>query len=195
MSDNNALRRSLKAARRQIGELQLQHASAQVAERLLQRREFLNATRIAAYVGSKGEIDPMPLLHVAHLMGKQCYLPVLHPFLAGRLWFAPWTPRIGMTFNRFNIPEPVFRQRDCCKPQFLDLLLVPLLGFDANCHRLGMGGGFYDRTLAFRRHRDTWKGPDLFGLAHEQQRCDTLAVAPWDVSLDAVFTNQHVYCA
>jgi len=193
LPDNNLLRRSLRATRRQISNTELQRASTRVCETLLLQREFVTARRMAGYVGSKGEIDPMPLLHLAHMMGKACYLPVLHPFLDGRLWFAPWTPQTRMNFNRFNIPEPVFRYRDCCKPQFLDLLLVPMLGFDTQCHRLGMGGGFYDRTLSFRLRRSNWTGPHLFGLAHETQRCDVLQVAPWDVRMDAVFTDQHIH--
>ena len=193
MPDNTLLRRSLRATRRQISNTELQLANTRVCQTLLSQREFVTARRIAGYVGSKGEIDPMPLLHLAHLMGKQCYLPILHPFLEGRLWFARWTPQSQMRFNRFNIPEPAFRYRDCSKPQFLDLLLVPMLGFDAQCHRLGMGGGFYDRSLSFRLRRSSWTGPYLFGLAHEAQRCDALHVAPWDVNMDAVFTEQAIY--
>jgi 5-formyltetrahydrofolate cyclo-ligase len=193
LPDNNHLRRSLRATRRQISSTELQRASTRVCQTLLAQREFLTARRIAGYVGNQGEIDPMPLLYLAHMMGKQCYLPILHPFLEGRLWFARWTPQTRMDLNRFNIPEPVFHHRQSCKPQFLDLILVPMLGFDAQCHRLGMGGGFYDRTLSFRLHRSRWTGPELFGLAHEAQRCDVLQVAPWDVRMDAVFTGQRIY--
>jgi 5-formyltetrahydrofolate cyclo-ligase len=179
--------------RAQLSAQELQVASERLSEQLSQQREFVNAKRIAAYVGSKGEIDPMPLLHLAHFMGKQCYLPVLHPFLEGRLWFAPWSPQHDMRFNHFNIPEPVFSAPACRRPQFLDLILVPLLGFDAQCHRLGMGGGYYDRTLAFRRRRRTWQGPALFGLAHECQRVPAIATQPWDIQLDRIFTGDTIY--
>ena len=193
MSDINQQRRKLRQIRNELSVEALRDASEQLAGQLLRQAAFTRAKRIAAYVGSKGEIDPMPLLHLAHDMGKQCYLPVLHPFLDGRLWFAPWTPQHDMRFNHFNIPEPVFRAHDCCLPQFLSLILVPLLGFDAQCNRLGMGGGYYDRTLAFRRFRRIWKGPHLYGLAHEQQRVELIRTQAWDVQLDRIFTGQHVY--
>lgn len=193
MPDNNALRRSLRAARLQLSKAELRAASEAACTQVLQQREFINARRVAGYVSSKGEIDPMPLLQLAHDMGKQCYLPVLHPFLNGRLWFARWSPDSVMHANRFGIPEPTTPARDCCRPQFINLMLVPLLGFDAQCHRLGMGGGFYDRTLAFRNQRRAWKGPHLIGLAHEAQRCETLNVEPWDVSLDRVLTATSIY--
>jgi len=193
LADNHQLRRQLRQIRSQLSADSLREASEQLAEQLLEQPAFSNAKRIAAYVGSKGEIDPMPLLQLAHDMGKQCYLPVLHPFLEGRLWFAPWSPQHDMRFNHFNIPEPVFNARECCLPQFLNLILVPLLGFDAQCHRLGMGGGYYDRTLAFRRYRRVWKGPNLYGLAHEQQRVDTIHKQPWDIQLDRIYTGQNVY--
>jgi len=193
LADNSQLRRELRQTRQSLTPADLHEANNRLFDQLVQERTFLNAKRVAAYVGSKGEIDPMPLLQIAHDMGKQCYLPVLHPFLAGRLWFARWSPQHDMRFNHFNIPEPVFRAAECCAPQFLNLVLVPLLGFDKHCHRLGMGGGYYDRTLAYRRRRHTWKGPTLFGLAHEHQRVEALQVQPWDISLDRIYTGTAVY--
>lgn len=137
----------------------------------------------------------MPLLHLAFSTGKRCYLPVLHPFLTGRLWFAPWTPTTPMQLNRFDIPEPVYRPAEICKPQWLDIIITPLLGFDQRCHRLGMGGGFYDRTLARLRNSNATRGTLLLGVAHDIQECEQLAVAPWDISLDDIITpRRHYHC-
>ena len=166
-----------------------------VCDRLIHHPLFARSQRIAAYVGSKGEIDPMPLLHIAHAMGKQCFLPILHPFRKGRLWFAPWKPDSPMLLNSFNIPEPAFTPSQCCKPQFLELVLTPLLGFDAHCHRLGMGGGYYDRTFSFRRFRRRWHGPQLIGLAHSFQQTSKLPVNNWDVQLDGVVTPSRFLAA
>lgn len=193
MPDHTQLRRELRLAREQLAPGALHRSNARLCGQLLQQKGFINARRIAAYVGSKGEADPMPLLQLAHDMGKQCYLPVLHPFLEGRLWFAPWTPQHAMQCNRYRIPEPAFVARECCQPQFMHLILVPLLGFDAQCHRLGMGGGYYDRTLAFRRRRHRWHGPRLYGLAHEQQRVEAIDTQPWDIQLDRIFTGEKIY--
>lgn len=93
--------------------------------------------------------------------------------------------------NRFGIPEPagttVFRARQ------LDLLLMPLVGFDTAGHRLGMGGGFYDATLAYMRQRRHWRKPRLIGVAFECQRVTALPHDPWDMPLDAVLTEKRLY--
>lgn len=79
-------------------------------------------------------------------------------------------------------------------PWTLDAIFMPLVGFDREGHRLGMGGGFYDRTLAFTRH---WPRavPKLVGLGHHSQEVARLPVQPWDVSLHAIATDREViYC-
>ena len=104
--------------------------------------------------------------------------------------------RIGgdrLVRNRFGIPEPSLRQHRIALPWALDVILVPLVGFDSACRRLGMGGGFYDRTLGFLRHRTHWRRPTLIGLAHECQRVAELEAQPWDVPLDMVVTEKRVY--
>ncbi len=186
--DTRELRRRLRRLRAAIPEAELRAASAAVSARVATLPAFRRARRIAAYVGSKGEIDPMPLLYLAWLSGKQCFLPVLHPFLPGRLWFLPWRPGMPMVVNRFGIPEPPCNASRQCKPQWLDLVLMPLLGFDDRCHRLGMGGGFYDRTFAFVHRQHFHSRPALIALAHDVQRCDAIPLMPWDVRPSMIVT-------
>jgi len=102
--------------------------------------------------------------------------------------------RIGLheklTRNRFRIAEPIpcaARQR---APWTLDLILLPLVGFDLHGGRLGMGGGFYDRCLAYRQRHKQWQKPVLLGVAHACQQVDRLTLASWDVRLDAVVTDR-----
>ncbi len=185
------LRRHLRQWRNTLTPEACRRASLAVCARLVELQVFLRARHIAAYIGSRGEIDPMPLLHLAHAMGKACYLPVLHPFLPGRLWFVRWTPTTLLTINRFGIPEPVCDHAARRRAQWLDLVLMPLLGFDHQCNRLGMGGGYYDRTFAFRRWQRKRLRPVLIGLAHDEQRCSALSTAPWDVRADMVVTPTH----
>jgi 5-formyltetrahydrofolate cyclo-ligase len=73
--------------------------------------------------------------------------------------------------------------------RWFDLIVVPLVGIDAGGRRLGMGGGFYDRALAFRRGRRTWTGPCLVGLAFDCQRVDAPFADAWDVRVDALSTE------
>jgi 5-formyltetrahydrofolate cyclo-ligase len=102
-------------------------------------------------------------------------------------------PHETMKPNRFRIPEPSHNRAQQCKVWALDLVLLPLVGFDRHGGRLGMGGGFYDRSLAYRGVRKKWHKPTLLGLAHECQQVDRLALASWDVPLAATLTDRAWY--
>lgn len=138
-------------------------------------------------------MDPGPLLALAGRPERRVFLPVLRPDPQPRLWFLPYAPGDPLRANRLGIPEPRGGRRGAVPPWALDLILVPLVGFDADCNRLGMGGGFYDRTLAFLHRRRHWHRPRLIGLAHECQRVNRLEPRPWDVPLDAVATERRIY--
>jgi 5-formyltetrahydrofolate cyclo-ligase len=102
-------------------------------------------------------------------------------------------PHERLTQNRFGIPEPRRNRKQQRKVWALDLVLLPLVGFDRHGGRLGMGGGFYDRSLAYLKMRKNWHKPTLWGLAHECQQVDRLAMASWDVPLQATLTNKAWY--
>jgi 5-formyltetrahydrofolate cyclo-ligase len=188
-----ALRRELRAGRRSLSSLeQRQHALA-LAWHLGRQQAFLRAHRIGVYWSNDGEIDPSPILERARARGKRIYLPVLrlHPY--PKLWFVELRAGRRLQRNAFGIPEPEVRNRRVRLPWALDLLLIPLVGFDAQGHRLGMGGGFYDRTLAYLRLRRRWRRPHLIGLAHECQRVERLEPMEWDVPLDGVATEAGIW--
>ncbi len=104
--------------------------------------------------------------------------------------FVPFTPQTPMVKNRFGILEPRSRQK--ISPQQLDVVLLPLLAFDQQGNRLGMGGGYYDRTFAFLRQKAWRKRPLLIGIAHDFQQVAELEHAPWDVPLAMVVNNNTV---
>jgi 5-formyltetrahydrofolate cyclo-ligase len=182
-----ALRRELRAVRRRIGGSERRAAGLAIARRLLALPIYRRAQHIAAYWPADGEIDPLPALALAHAAGKCCYLPVLHPARAGHLGFAPWRPKARLLRNRFGIAEPVGPRQARIEPRALDLVLVPLVGFDMAGSRLGMGGGFYDRSFAFAL-RPATRRPRLVGVAFDCQRVGSLPARPWDVPLDGVVT-------
>lgn len=182
-----ALRRQLRAARRQIGRAERRAAATTLSRRLATLQAFQRANRIAAYWPTDGEIDPLPALARAHAAGKVCYLPVLCPLRDGHLHFAPWWPGAPMVPNRFGIPEPHCPRRLWLAPRMLDVVLLPLVGFDASGNRLGMGGGYYDRSFAFLL-RHAWRRPRLIGVGYEQQSVTRLPRRNWDVPLDVVLT-------
>lgn len=190
---NPGSRRDLRQRRRQLSAAQQRRASAQLARVLRQRLEFRRARRIAFYLASDGEIDPAPLLAFAHTAGKACYLPVLHPLGANRLHFVRYRPGQRLASNKFGIAEPRLQTAADTPAWALDIIFLPLVGFDRQGHRLGMGGGFYDRTLAFKRHRRA-STPLLIGLAHSLQELGTITAAPWDVPLDAIATEREYIC-
>lgn len=188
----NTLRKELRQQRRALSPQQQQQA-ALALDRVLGRHPlFLRSQHIAIYLPNDGEMDLTPLLQRALAMGKRCYLPVLSPLYHNRLWFAPYHAGSRLSLNRFGIPEP-----DCNYAQMrpvwsLDLLLTPLVAFDAQGNRLGMGGGFYDRTLAYLNRRHHWRKPRLLGTAHAFQQVAQLPHASWDIPLQGVVTEREL---
>ncbi len=172
-------RRALSATLRQLS---ARHVALQLAASPL----FRAARHIAFYWPSDGEIDLIPVLQRAWACGKTCYLPVV--WRRNRLRFAVCREGDRLTPNRFGIPEPALPVRRLVSALALDLVLMPLVAFDAQGHRLGMGAGFYDRTLAARGWQGRWRRPRLVGVAYDFQRVVKIAPASWDVPLDAVVT-------
>lgn len=155
--------------------------------------EFKASRRIACYLPNDGEIDPRSLIAEIWNRKRECYLPCLSRVGNDRLGFAHFTPDTPLVHNRFGIPEPDVSPSRWLRAAQLDLILMPLVGFDLHGNRLGMGGGFYDRSLNFLRYRQHWRKPRLIGLAHDFQRVDKLKAQPWDIPLDWVVTDRAIY--
>lgn len=193
MTNSKALRNEIRDQRRTLTESQRQHYSLSLCEHLAAHRLFQTSQRLAFYLPNDGEVDLTPLLDYAWSEKKSCYLPVLGPRNSRRLWFLPVTPDTRLYPNRYGIPEPVHaRHARLLRPMTLDLVLLPLVAFDRQGHRVGMGGGFYDRTFAFRLHRRHWRQPRLVGIAYSFQQRDNLPHEAWDVPLDGIATEQGV---
>jgi len=191
--DKPELRRALRARRQALSPQTREAAAAALAAHAVTLRAFQVARRVAFYLTNDNEIDPLPLMVRAMARGKRCYLPVLSRINGDRLWFAPLEHDTPLRANRFGIPEPCMPPRELVRAAALDLILMPLVGFDAAGNRLGMGGGFYDRSLDFLRGRRHWRKPHLIGLAYDFQRLETLPVNDWDVPLTAIVTDSATY--
>jgi 5-formyltetrahydrofolate cyclo-ligase len=192
-TDKSDLRQKLRARRRALSADEQHQAARRLAVNLTGTRLFLTSRRVACYLPNDGEIDSALVIKNIHRLRKILYLPVLSRLSHDRLWFAEAGPKTKLVPNRFGIPEPVVKSRDLVRAQELDLILMPLVGFDDTGNRLGMGGGFYDRSLEFLRHRNHWRKPHLLGIAYDFQRVNGLAADPWDVPLQGVITDQAVY--
>jgi 5-formyltetrahydrofolate cyclo-ligase len=189
------LRRQLRKARRSLSPNQQRQAALGLYRQLAQHPLFRRARHVSLYLPMDGEIDPRLLLRAAQRRGKATYLPVLNAWPRTKMVFQRVQPGEKFRPNRFRIPEPLINTGRQRKIWALDLILMPLVGFDDEGGRLGMGGGFYDRSLAYRSRRKTWKKPTLLGLAHECQKVPRLAQASWDVPLAGTVSDKCWYLA
>lgn len=188
-SSRQALRQVLRQNRRTLSGSERAWREAALLQALLRHPLFFRARNIALYWPADGEVDLRPLMLLAQPR-QRLYLPVITQGM--RLSFAPWEPSRRLRLNRYRIPEPCHQPRERRKAHTLDLVLMPLVGFDHAGHRLGMGGGFYDRTFAFRLSRRHWRKPWLFGVAFALQHCPALSHEPWDVPLDGIATEDGI---
>jgi 5-formyltetrahydrofolate cyclo-ligase len=188
--DKAALRRQLKRARDAVDRAARRAAARRALRRALANGLLLRGQRFGFYLPHKGEFDILPILNQALWMGRACYLPVV-PARGRVLRFALVHGRNPMTTNRYGIPEP-WDARPIAARQ-LDVLFVPLVGFDPHGNRLGMGGGYYDATLAYLANRRQWRKPRLIGVGYECQRVTALPRDAWDAPLDAVLTERAYY--
>jgi 5-formyltetrahydrofolate cyclo-ligase len=188
--NKSQLRRQMKSQRQAVTPA-ARRFSAQRAMRLALRHGLLLRTRrIGFYLPHGAEFDLLPLLNRALAMRRDCYLPVV-PRRGRVLRFARLTANTRMQANRYGIAEPV--DAHALRARQLDLLFMPLLGFDDHGHRLGMGGGFYDATLAYRSKQRIAKKPLLVGVAYECQHVEALPHDAWDAPLDAVLTERGLF--
>jgi 5-formyltetrahydrofolate cyclo-ligase len=180
------LRDDLRTRRRAIPAATRIAAAQALAERLLALPFMPAAGYVAGYWAMDGEIA----LHAWQLRLPSALtycLPVLGR--DKRLRFAPWRPGEPLASNRFGIPEPDVTASALLEPGTMALVVAPLVGFNASGQRLGMGGGWYDRSFAFRRTHAP--PPWLVGAAFATQQCeDGITRQPWDVALDAVCTDR-----
>lgn len=185
--DRDALRQQLRAHRRSLPATQRLAAADALAERLLTLPFAPCSGAVAGYWAMDGEIA----LHRWQLTLPEQVRYCL-PVLDGRvLRFAPWRPGQPLVRNRYGIPEPDVDCADTLAPEEMALVVTPLTGFDAQCRRLGMGGGWYDRSFAFR-HRQP-PPPWLVGVGFAAQQVPALAAEPWDVAVDAICTEHATF--
>lgn len=187
---SKTLRQEIRQQRRSLNDRCRAIAAGQLAKHVLGNRAFRCAKRVACYLPNDGEIDPTMIIEHLWERGAECYLPVLNPFGHNRLAFAPFTAGTPLKLNCFGIAEPDVHAREWLRPIQLDVVLTPLVAFDDNGNRMGMGGGYYDRSFAFLRHRQHWLKPRLIGIAYDFQRVEKLQAQRHDVPLYAVITDK-----
>ena len=189
--NKNQLRYVLRKARRAVAPAQRRRAAVNLMRQVMRGGLVWRSGRIGFYVAMDEEMDLLPLLNRMLRSGKQCFLPVVPPRFERALGFSLLTAQPRWYLNRYDIyehwsPRPV-------RAWQLDLLFVPLVGFDEAGYRIGMGGGFYDASLSYLRRRTVWRKPLLVGIGYECQKVAGVPFDPWDVRLDAVVTEKRWY--
>ena len=187
------LRAELSARRRAVGAAERAAAAGRAARIADQHLHLAAGRRIAVYAALPAELDSAPLIALARSRGCRIYLPRIDRRRRSRnMRFVELCG--GMRANRLGIDEPAGAAT--IGARWLDLVFLPLVGFDLCGLRLGTGGGFYDRAFAFRQLRIAWRKPLLVGFAYAFQQVGHIAAAPHDVGMDAVVTDEgYIRCA
>jgi 5-formyltetrahydrofolate cyclo-ligase len=196
MDARQQLRKRLREQRRSLPAHERKRCSQQLAKNFARTKLFRNSKHIAFYLANDGELDLLPLMQIAWRMKKHCYLPILSPaFQQHMLYFAHYRKGDPLSLNQFAIAEPRVSPRHWRAGRRLNLVLTPLVAFDARGNRLGMGGGYYDRTFSYLRNHHRWRRPRLAGIAYDFQQIDHLESASWDVPLSVIATPQkYIVC-
>lgn len=200
MTTRNDLRKEVRSRRQLLTTIQQQQASAQLKHRLTIHKKVINAKRVALYLSNDSELDPISFIHWCWKQGKEVYLPVLHPFCSGHLLFLRYQQSTPMISNKYGILEPVLNVTTVCPIEQLDVLFTPLVAFDHTGARLGMGGGFYDRTMAswYKETSNTSIQNKVskfhpIGIAHDCQYVENIPTECWDIPLSEIITPSKNY--
>ncbi|MFZ4833408.1 5-formyltetrahydrofolate cyclo-ligase [Rouxiella sp. Mn2063] len=184
-----SIRSEVRQRRKQLSTEQQQQFAMQIVEQVTQHEKIQQATTLSVFLSFDGELDTTPLIRHLWQQGKQLCLPVLHPFSSGNLLFLRYAPDTPLIRNRFNILEPALDITQMILLSEVDIVFTPLVAFDSHGQRLGMGGGFYDRTLQHWQEN----GPYPIGLAHDCQQVAQLPVEEWDIPLPEIITPEKVW--
>jgi 5-formyltetrahydrofolate cyclo-ligase len=190
-ADVRAMRRRLRELRLALDPATRAAAERSIRAMLARLGVFRRGAHVALYLPMRGEVDLRPCLELARARGTRVYVPRIVNRRRRRMLFAPWTEGAARRCNAFGILEP--RSAAGARPALaLDVVVLPLVGFDPRGHRLGMGAGYYDRALRRRLAGSAWRRPRLVGVAYACQQLAEIPASPWDVPLDLVVTERGV---
>ncbi|HGJ5875601.1 MAG TPA: 5-formyltetrahydrofolate cyclo-ligase [Arsenophonus sp.] len=184
------IRQTIRQYRQQLTYQQQNSAADKITRLVLEHELIRSASHFGLFLPFNGEINTQLLIKNLWAQNKKIYLPVLHPFNRHHLLFLHYQVNTILIKNRFNIAEPILNVMDVMPIERLDILFVPLVAFDKQGQRLGMGGGFYDRLLT------NWQKKHFYpiGLAYDCQLVDKIPTAPWDIPLPEIITPTKRWC-
>ena len=167
------------SARRSMSREQRDAARKIINNKLVRSREFIAAKSVACYLPMRDEVDPSHIIARAWRANKRVFCPVMGN--QGDMIYRQLDRDTTLLRNNFGLWEPV--DSEIISPRQLDLVVTPLVAFDKNNNRIGMGGGYFDRCFSFLRHRKHWLSPKLIGIAFACQEINQIDPNPWDIRL------------
>jgi 5-formyltetrahydrofolate cyclo-ligase len=176
------MRNDTRAARAALSSDEREKASDKIADTVIRSSWFRRSKYIACYLPMQEEVDTWPLIDRAWRMKKRIFAPIVEKNFTLR--FRALSAESTLVVNQYGLLEP--QDGEIIAPRALDLVLTPVVAFDDEYNRLGMGGGYFDRTFSFLRHRKFLFRPKLIGLAFSCQRVEKIAPSPWDIRLFSV---------
>ena len=184
------MRQEMRERRRSLPAATRESAHRQFARSLARSHLLQPGRHVAIYFAYGHEADLSDVIDLARRRGCRLYLPVITDLRHSRMRFVRYQRGSSMRTNRYGIAEPDPRHAETVPVQRLDLVLLPLVAFDARGWRLGSGAGFYDRSLQRLREGRRWRRPMLIGVGYECQRVPRLEPDRWDVPLDGMLTER-----
>ena len=191
-STTQTLREEVLSRRAELSSEEIDKASWFASQYIIHSKLFKESQTIACYLAVRGEIDPQFIIEACQKEGKKCYLPVIDKNKVGEMYFVEYQPGNKLVENFFGINEPEYEQDKIIEPKNLDLVIMPLAAFDKKGHRLGMGGGYYDRAFAFKQTTQIDQKPFLCGFAYAFQEVLAIKPSEWDVQMDAIATEEKL---
>ena len=186
----NTLRTRIKEKRGQLSSDNVCRLGEAIFRNILDSNILNDKKRIAIYYSVNNEVTTEQIIKHLWAENKELFLPIIK---FNQLMFGSYKSGDNLNNNKFGIPEPVTRTEDLIAADILDLVIVPLVAFDSNCNRLGMGGGYYDRALAFKQTSSETRSPLLIGLAYELQKVNALEINSWDIPMDGIISETKTY--
>ncbi|NIA26555.1 MAG: 5-formyltetrahydrofolate cyclo-ligase [Desulfobulbaceae bacterium] len=179
------LRKRGLLARRVLDNQTRVNASQIISEHIVHSHEFMACKTIACYLPSFDEVDPSYIIERAWRANKRIFAPVVADKYG--MFFRQLLPDTRLEKNRFDLWESV--SGPGIRPEQIDVVITPVVAFDDQQNRIGMGGGYFDRCFSFLRHRRHWLHPKLIGVAFDCQKVEKIPANPWDIRLYSVITE------
>ena len=181
------LRTKALRARREMHVDDRSIASQIICDKVTSSHEFLSAKLIACYLPMRDEVDTRNIIERGWRANKRIFVPITRD--KGKMFFREIRPDTTLVQNRMMIWEP--ESGEVISPRRLQLVITPTVAFDNANHRIGMGGGYYDRCFSFLKHRRQWLKPKLLGVAFDCQEVEEISPNTWDIRLYRTFSEKN----